>query len=250
MDFITFPLVELVGRTGFIYKPLASNSDWQPRMTRDGEQLVEFGGRACYRSWNNPSGRPRDAYIANILEHEHFSVLEHAVLSFWIEGISRACSHELVRHRHLSFSMESQRYVPASDINFVLPPSIIGDATLEQIFKDGCHKALDSYETLLEHLQRKFDSIPDVRLKRKLVREAARSMLPNAAETRLLVTGNARSWREFIQKRATIHADAEMCRLAVAIFAILKVELPAIFQDMALDRATIHDLNREIVVSA
>lgn len=250
MEFLYEPKVCVVGLMGVCVPPDAAPG-WEPEDgLPGGQKLVEFGGRACYRSWKNPLGRTNEEYIYNIVEHEHFSVLEHAVISLWITGISRSCSHELVRHRHFSFSQESQRYVPSTDIDYVVPPAIIGDYELEHTFKLACCTAMDTYLPLLSRLEDKYASIEDLTLRKKLGREAARSLLPNATETRILVTGNGRSWREFVQKRANIHADAEMCRLAVTIFRLLKTELPAIFQDMAEDVATVHGLNRPIVVAA
>lgn len=251
MEFLYAPKVYVVAATNFFPPPEEAAPGWEcPYVIPNSQKVVEFGGRACYRSWKNPAERTNEEYIGNILEHEHFSVLEHAVVSLWITGVSRSLTHELVRHRHLSPSQESQRFVAARDINFVVPPAIIGDEELEGYFKESCQIAHRTYEGLLEELERKYDAVADVTLKKKMVREAARSLLPNASETRILLTGNARTWREVVQKRATIHADAEMCRLAVTIFRLLKTELPAIFQDMYLVSQRAGEQMREVVHTA
>ena len=106
-----------------------------------GEALVEFAGRACYQSWSKPN--PRTAtnagYLRHLLEVGHVSVLEHATVSFYITGISRSCTHELIRHRHFSYSQLSQRFVRENDANVVVPPAVEGDPELEALFLD-CHR--------------------------------------------------------------------------------------------------------------
>lgn len=250
MTFLYEPKVYVVGVMQFIAPPEEAAPGWDPELNLPGgEQLIEFGGRGCYRSWKNPAGRTNEEYIGNILDKVHFSVVEHAVLSIWITAISRSCSHELVRHRHLSPSQESQRYVELCDVNFVMPPAMVGRPMLETRFRETCTRLLADYREQLIELEEIYASIEDKTLRHKMCREAARAVLPNAAETRALMTGNSRSWREFIEKRANIHTDAEMCRLAVAIFQLLKQHLPSVFQDMRESVATVHGLKRRIVVS-
>lgn len=237
MQFIYSPSVILVGRTEFVRPPEFVTPGWEPEGDLfDGQAIVEFGGRACYRSWKNPAGRTNEQYIANILDHKHFSVTEHTVYSLWIEGISRSCSHEVVRHRHGSPSQESQRYVPARDINFVMPVAYIGDSEMEALYKADAAVSLGIYNRHLERMEAKFASVEDVTLRRKMARESAREMLPNGAETRLLMTMNVRAWREFVEKRANEHADAQICRLAVQCFRVLEPHAPALWQDMAVGR--------------
>jgi thymidylate synthase ThyX len=103
-ELVLAPEVKLIAWTDF-HPPSPKIVLWQPGMAIGGQALIEFAGRSCYRSWSNPSGRNNAAYIANLIEMAHFSVLEHASATFWITGISRSCSHELVRHRHLSFCL-------------------------------------------------------------------------------------------------------------------------------------------------
>lgn len=232
MQLIYEPQVYLVGRTEFLRPIPEVTPGWEPEALPGGELLVEFGGRACYRSWANPAKRTHRGYVGNILAHKHFSVTEHAVFSFWIQGVSRSLSHEMVRHRHLSPSQESQRYVMDKEINAVVPPAIIGDFELEERFRADFQTALVSYCFMLDKLEAKFAFNPDPTARKKQAREAARCLLPNATETRFLMTGNIRSWREFFEKRANTHADAEICRLAVAIFKTLQPEAPDLLQDM------------------
>lgn len=187
------------------------------------DQIVEFAGRHCYRSWDK--GRPTDEYIKNILEQGHGSVLEHANISVAISGISRSCSHEIVRHRAgFAYSQESQRYVDCKDIDFVIPPAMIGSQITEEAFRDFCVLALDNYDLMQKQLS-------STDMPRKRINEAARAVLPNATETRMVMTGNLRAWRHFFEMRGSPSADAEIRRLAVAIFEKLEPIAPYCFAD-------------------
>ena len=120
--------VHLIARTEFTAPP---DVPWDTD-AKGGLALLEFAGRACYQSWSKPN--PRTAsntdYIKHIIDVGHFAVLEHASVSFYITGISRSCTHELIRHRHFSFSQLSQRYVPEDDARVVLPPGLEDDPDL------------------------------------------------------------------------------------------------------------------------
>ena len=128
----TAPLrVQLIARTEFLAPP---GVPWDTDGD-GGQALVEFAGRACYQSWSKPNPRTATnaAYIKHIIDVGHFAVLEHASVSFYITGISRSCAHELVRHRHFSYSQLSQRYVPEDDAQVVIPPGLEDDPELKEI---------------------------------------------------------------------------------------------------------------------
>ncbi|GAC58539.1 thymidylate synthase ThyX [Gordonia hirsuta DSM 44140 = NBRC 16056] len=201
-----------------------------------GEALIEFAGRACYESWDKPN--PRTAtnagYLRHSLEVGHTSLFEHASASFYLTGISRSCTHELIRHRHFSYSQLSQRFVPEHDGNVVVPPAIRGDAELEEVFRAATDASRQAYAELLARLEDKFADVPNAILRRKQARQAARSVLPNATETRIVVTGNYRAWRHFIGMRATEHADTEMRELAVEILRQLTALAPTTFGDFEI----------------
>ncbi len=201
-----------------------------------GQALVEFAGRACYQSWSKPNPRTATnaSYISHIVEVGHFSVLEHASVSFYITGISRSCTHELIRHRHFSYSQLSQRYVPEDDARVVLPPGLDDDPDLRQIVLDAADASRAAYLEVLERLEAKFAGAPNAVLQRKQARQAARSVLPNDTETRLVVTGNYRAWRHFIAMRASEHADTEIRRLAIACLRELTAVAPAVFADFEI----------------
>jgi len=188
----------------------------------------------CYASWHNPSGRTNEQYIANLLEQGHMSVIEHSVASFYIRGISRACSHEIVRHRHFSYSQRSTRYVDESEGNFVVPDCIAEDPEAMKIFEEAVTQAQEAYRKLYELLREKFAHVEDKTLRRKLARQAARMVLPNATETALVMTGNFRAWRHFIRMRASRHADVEIRKVAIAVLKELQKVAPAVFGDFKI----------------
>jgi thymidylate synthase (FAD) len=235
MAFIREPVVRLIAVTHF-WKPedLEEFQIWQTDTDNEPQQLIEAAGRTCYSSWRNPSGRTNEQYIANLLSQGHLSVIEHAVASFYIRGISRSCSHELVRHRHFSYSQRSTRYVDESDCNFIVPDCIAEDSEAMRIFEEAVMKAQEAYKRLYELLWEKFAHIEDKTLRRKMARQAARMVLPNATETALVMTGNFRAWRHFIRMRASRHADVEIRKVAIAILKELQKVAPAVFGDFQI----------------
>ncbi len=229
----TAPLrVQLIAKTEFAAPP---DVPWSTD-AEGGQALTEFAGRACYQSWSkpNPKTATNAAYLRHIIDVGHFSVLEHASVSFYITGLSRSCTHELIRHRHFSYSQLSQRFVPERDSHVVLPPGIEDDPELQQLFFAAVDASRDAYATLLAKLEAKFADEPNAVLRRKQARQAARAVLPNATETRIVVTGNYRAWRHFIAMRASEHADVEIRRLAIACLRQLADLAPAVFADFEI----------------
>jgi thymidylate synthase (FAD) len=201
--------------------------------TGGGEALAEFAGRACYQSWKkpNPATATNAGYLRHILEVGHLSVLEHGSVTFYLSGISRSLTHELIRHRHFSYSQLSQRYVPERDAAMVEPDVIAEDPELHAKFVAASEAAVQAYTELLEGLEKKFADVDHATLRRKQARQAARAVLPNATETRIVVTGNYRAWRHFVAMRASEHADVEIRELAIACLRELKRIAPNAFAD-------------------
>lgn len=224
--------VQLIARTDFLAPP---DVPWSTD-AGGGSALVEFAGRACYQSWSkpNPKTATNAGYIKHIIDVGHFSVLEHASVTFYITGISRSCTHELIRHRHFSYSQLSQRYVPEGDSRVVVPPGLEDDPELRQLLTDAADANRAAYAQLLARLEAKFADQPNAILRRKQARQAARAVLPNATETRVVVTGNYRAWRHFIAQRASEHADVEIRRLAIECLRLLAGVAPAVFADFEI----------------
>jgi thymidylate synthase (FAD) len=201
-----------------------------------GQALAEFAGRACYQSWRkpNPATATNAGYLAHILQVGHLSVLEHGSVTFYFTGVSRSFTHELIRHRHFSYSQLSQRYVPEREAAMVEPAVIAEDPELHKRFVDATEASVRAYTELLEGLERRFADVDNATLRRKQARQAARAVLPNATETRIVVTGNYRAWRHFIAMRATEHADVEIRELAVECLRQLQRVAPNVFGDFTI----------------
>lgn len=178
------------------------------------EALLEQAGRACYRSERR--GDPGKFLQARIREG-HESIIEHASVTFDISGISRACSHQLVRHRIASYSQESQRYVDMSAPEFVVPPSVAESAEARVIW--------DGYLAQVGEVYRQLRAL-GVR------KEDARFVLPNATATRIIVTMNFRALRHFFQVRCDKAAQWEIRALALEMLRQVHSVAPAVFQDL------------------
>src|SRR6201986_5682672 len=133
-----------------------------------GQALADFAGRACYQSWNkpNPSTATNAGYLRHILEVGHLSVLEHGSVTFYITGVSRSLTHELIRHRHFSYSPLSQRYVPERDAAMVEPGVIADHPELNAKFVAASEAAVGAYTELLEGLEKKFADVEHATLRR------------------------------------------------------------------------------------
>jgi thymidylate synthase (FAD) len=201
-----------------------------------GQALAEFAGRACYQSWSkpNPATATNAGYLRHILEVGHLSVLEHGTVTMYLTGVSRSLTHELVRHRHFSYSQLSQRYVPEHEAQMVEPAVIAEDPELHALFLASTEAALAAYEQLLAGLEQRFADATDATLRRRQARQAARAVLPNATETRIVVTGNYRAWRHFVAMRASEHADVEIRALAIACLRELQRVAANVFGDFRI----------------
>ena len=221
--------MRLIGRTEFLPP---DDVPWDTDAT-GGQALAEFAGRACYQSWSKPipATATNAGYLDHILQVGHLSVLEHSSATFYITGISRSVTHELIRHRHFSFSQLSQRYLPATGPEVVEPAVIAADPVLHDIFTAAAAQSAEAYSALLTALEERAATAPDGTLARKQARQAARAVLPNATSTAIVVTGNYRAWRHFIGMRATEAADVDIRGLAVALLVQLQALAPNVFAD-------------------
>ncbi len=230
------PVVTLIARPQFL-EPEHLGVQWHEPGT-DGERLAEFAGRLCYMSQRNPANRSTAEYLGNILRQGHGSVFEHAVYVVLIEGVSRSLTHELVRHRAgFGYSQLSQRYVDESEAAFVVPPAIQGDEDLESAWQVQVSQAQAAYVGAVERLMERYSWVEDRVHRRKMAREAARSLLPNATETKIVVSGNIRAWRTLLELRLGEGAEREIRRLAVRLLETLRGEAPRFFADFELYQA-------------
>ncbi|OAI45893.1 hypothetical protein AYO44_02325 [Planctomycetaceae bacterium SCGC AG-212-F19] len=208
---------------------------WQTDTEVAGEYLSEIAGRVCYMSFAKPRPGGNKVYLEHILEVGHGSVLEHAVWNFLFTGVSRSLTHELIRHRAgFGYSQLSQRYVDESVAEYVEPDVIASDVELHQLWLEAVAHSHQAYMKLVEKLQEKLKDEPDKTLRRKMARQAARSVLPNATETKIFVTANSRALRHFIELRGNRHAEVEIRKLAVQVLRIMQKEAPNLFGDYQL----------------
>ena len=221
---IAEPRVELIAHTAIVPDAIEQRMEIQEGST-DAETLTVYAGRSCYESWSRPNEKTRedkDYLRRTLFEQGHFSILEHASATFYLTGVSRALLAEITRHRHLSFSVMSQRFVDESDANIVIPPAARGSEKLTWEFENAAAGARHSYRELVEALL-------DSGLARKQAREAARAVLPNMTETKIVVTGNMRAWHEVIERRTAPDADAEFQQVAGMIREQLQQIAPEVF---------------------
>ncbi|KKN91262.1 hypothetical protein LCGC14_0221300 [marine sediment metagenome] len=248
-SFVTEPRVELIGKPiieidGVMRFLNEHDYDWSEFTDKlesmislgddDGEWLVEFAGRMCYQSWpkcgEKSKGRKHEDHVKHLIEVGHGAAIEHSTYTFAIWDVSRSLTHELVRHRIASYSQLSQRYVDSSSVRFIVPPAM---QELEKIDPDAyrawiehCERSRQLYEELTAKLSDMYGDTESKLERRKKARQAARSVLPNATETKIIVTMNARAVRHLIELRANPAADVEIRKLAVKICRILQDKAP------------------------
>lgn len=221
-----FPQVQLIAST---FSEEAVDEILEEQMfSTPAETITVLAGRSCYQSFDRPNPQTaldKDYLERTLFEQGHWSIAEHSTATFYLEGVSRAFTHELIRHRHLSFSQLSQRFVDESGAKYVVPPAIRGDEYLEKVLNEIMEKTRIAYNMLVTNLQNQ--GAP-----RKQAREAARAVLPNMAETKIVVTGNLRAWHEVTQRRMQPDADAEMQEVMGMIYNELNFLAPSIFPEL------------------
>ena len=203
------------------------------------EELIEVCGRICYMSFgSNQSPRTTAEYITNLVVSGHESVLEHASWTFIVLGVSRAFTHQLVRHRvGFSFSQLSQQYHDERSARFVIPPELLNSKRAEKIWVKHVENSLKAYEEITVALKKNQGSRKNMSAKeyRRSIRSAARSVLPNATETKVAVTANARALRHFLDVRGSIPGDIEMRKVAAELLRIVRADAPAVFADFSIE---------------
>jgi thymidylate synthase (FAD) len=191
--------------------------------SKNPEKMVAQAARLCYSSKNiqeiaeSIDKDKQDKMIEKIIKLGHYSVLEHVSFTFGIENISRTCSHQLVRHRIASFSQRSQRYVKvAKDQHYIIPNNIKNNLGLLEKFKELVNKSYNLYQEMLE---------------KDIPAEDARYILPQAVDTSIIFTANARELIHFFKLRCCNRAQWEIRELAIAMLRLVKKEAPIIFKD-------------------
>lgn len=200
------------------------------RHTPNPEETVAMAAKLCY----SPSDitalkdkietKDQKTFVDRLVKMGHMSPVEHASFTFAIEGISRACSHQLVRHRLASYSQQSQRYVSEeSGFDYVIPPVIKDDREMKKMFIAFMDEAQNAYNAMVKKLNEKG-------IKGESANQDARFILPNAAETKIMVSMNARELLHFFRQRCCNRAQWEIRHMAEEMLKLARKAAPTIFQ--------------------
>ncbi|PKL72508.1 thymidylate synthase (FAD) [Candidatus Kuenenbacteria bacterium HGW-Kuenenbacteria-1] len=192
--------------------------------TKDPEQVCATAIKQCYSKIGvselkeKIDKKTRKRLIEQIISSGHTSTIEHASFTFAIQGISRACSHQLVRHRIASYSQQSQRYVDfnAKGFDYIIPPLIKKNSIFLKRFQKDMDEIFNKYKTLI---------------KNGITPEDARFILPNACETKIVITMNARAFLNFLKERLCNRAQWEIRAMAFQMFILVKKIAPNIFKN-------------------
>lgn len=246
MRILSEPEIYIVGRQSIndaeVQRFLTDHeTSWQTDSEIGSELVVELAGRVCYLSFGDKQFRKTNKdYVGNLINQGHGSVLEHAVWDLLITGVSRSLTHELVRHRAgTGISQLSQRYVDESTADFIEPAVIAQDPETHTVWLHAIEASHQAYNDLVGKLasrvQQQFPDLPRTQ-RMKMAREAARSVLPNATETKLLFSANARALRWILTLRGTEGAEPEIRKLAVKLCRLMQQEAPHLFDDFEIVR--------------
>lgn len=200
------------------------------RHTPNPEETIAMAAKLCYSPSNITSlkekieAKDQKSFVSKLIQMGHMTPIEHATFTFAIEGISRACSHQLVRHRLASYSQQSQRYVSEeAGFDYVIPPSIKNDKELKHAFVTFMNEAQKTYNTMVIKLNEKG-------IKGESANQDARFILPNSAETKIMLTMNARELLHFFRQRCCNRAQWEIRRMSEEMLRLVKKIAPIIFQ--------------------
>jgi thymidylate synthase (FAD) len=234
---ISRPLFEVETFLSFLK---AESTEWSrsPQAT-EAEEIAEIAGRICYMSFGDKQAPRRNGdYIHNLIRQGHESVLEHVSWTFLLTQISRAFTHQLVRHRvGFAFSQLSQQYHEETSATFVEPAHLQKSPQALKAWQKAVAVSQESYKVILDSLAG-LEGTQSLELSKKefnrAIRSAARSVLPNATETKIVITANARALRHFFEIRGSIPGDIEMREVAAALFRLVRTEAPSLFDDFTL----------------
>jgi thymidylate synthase (FAD) len=203
-------------------------------ITPNAEQVIETAGRTCYQSNDKANPETAGILIQKLIKSGHDSVLEHASATFRISGVSRALTHQLVRHRLYSFSQQSQRYVNEKQFDYVIPPSVyeLNEKKLSLM------NYADEFRRDMESIQIMYEKWKHYGLKN----EDARFVLPNACCSEIVVSANFREWRRIFSVRCDKHAQWEIRIMAMDLLGKISQLAPNVFTDQVETFLTIDNV--------
>lgn len=216
------------------------------RYTPEGEKLIASAAKLCYSSVGikeieeNLEGKSISSFLNMLMDLGHESPIEHVSFTFGAEGVSRTLTHQLVRHRIASYSQQSQRYVKLNQFDYIIPPAIENDDRAKEIFLNAMEDDQKAYDEIVNILFDKHydgyikDGLKEKKAKQKAEKEAiedARYVFPNACETKIVFTMNARSLQNFFRLRCCNRAQWEIRELAIAMLREVKKVYPILFKN-------------------
>ncbi|GFP77892.1 FAD-dependent thymidylate synthase [Clostridium fungisolvens] len=205
--------------------------------TPDAEKVIAAAAKLCYSSvgidsiMDNLNEENTDKFLNMLVSIGHESPIEHVSFTFGVEGVSRSLSHQLVRHRIASYSQQSQRYVKLNQFEYIIPPSIESDEKAKEVYIAAMEKSQEAYDSLVEILKTNYISsgIDEKSAEKKAI-EDARYVFPNACETKVVFTMNARSLLNFFHHRCCNRAQWEIRAMADEMLEEVKQVCPTLFK--------------------
>ena len=216
------------------------------RYTPDGEKLIASAAKLCYSPVgikeieDNLEGKNIDLFLNMLVDLGHESPIEHVSFTFGVEGVSRTLTHQLVRHRIGSYSQQSQRYVKLKQFEYIIPPAIENDERAKELFLKAMEEDQNYYDKITNILFEKHyseyieEGLSEKKAKQKAEKEAiedARYVFPNACETKVVFTMNARSLFNFFRLRCCNRAQWEIRELAIQMLREVKKVSPILFKN-------------------
>ncbi|MGM9533122.1 FAD-dependent thymidylate synthase [Intestinibacter sp.] len=215
--------------------------------TPEPEKVISMAAKLCYSQVGvdeieqNLTQESIDKFLNMLVSIGHESPIEHVTFTFGIEGISRSCSHQIVRHRIASFSQQSQRYVKLDQFEYIIPPEIEKNEEAKKIFIESMNKCQEDYDKLVGILFKKhYQDLLDKGVSEKKAKsqaekksiEDARYVFPNACETKMVFTINARSLYNFFHHRCCERAQWEIRELATQMLKLVREVAPTLFNNV------------------
>lgn len=212
--------------------------------TPEPEKLIAASAKLCYSEsgceniMDGLDEEKTEKFIRMLSELGHESPIEHISFTFAIEGVSRSLLAQITRHRHASFSVQSQRYVKQNNFVYITPPAIEADENINDIYVKSMNNSFECYNIIANKLEKKYydeflkSGMNEKTAKSKAEKKAiedARFVLPNACETKMVVTMNARSLYHFFRLRCCNRAQWEIRKLANEMFKLCYKTAPAVF---------------------
>lgn len=205
--------------------------------TPNPERVIASAAKLCYSAvgvdqiLDDLTGENTEKFLNMLMSYGHESPVEHVSFTFAIEGVSRSLTHQLVRHRIASYSQQSQRYVKLAQFEYIIPPEIEKDEEAKQTFIEAMEQCQKSYDNLVGILKNKYLSqgLNSIGAEKKAI-EDARYVFPNACETKIVVTMNARSLMNFFRHRCCNRAQWEIRTLAEEMLVQVKNVAPSLFR--------------------